>query len=268
MRGKILSVTGVAREHYLIKVKAEQAALAARPGQFVYVQVGRELDPLLRRPFSIADADPEKGIIQILFRVVGRGTNLLSRYRAGSFLDFLGPLGSGFTWDNTDNKAIIVAGGIGVAPLIFLARRLAAEARQVEFFLGVRTLEELVGERALRERGIEPVIATEDGSCGHKGLVTDLLEMRLKRNNFPDRLFSCGPGPMLSRVVELSRTYRIPVQVSVEERMACGIGACLGCAVPVRDRGKDDIQYLRVCRDGPVFNGEKVIFSWANRHSM
>lgn len=237
-----------------------EAPLPARaePGQFIQLRPGSGTDPLLRRPISIHYADPEAGRIRLLIRIAGRGTALASRFREGEELDLLGPFGHGFPHLDEECPAIFVGGGIGLAPLFFAAARRRQAGLPFELLLGGRSGSFLPPDDYFRSAGIAPVVATEDGSRGSRGPVTALLEQRLRMVQIPLRIHACGPMAMLARVVELARSAGVAVHVSLESRMACGVGACLGCVLPVHADGK--IEYRRVCRDGPVFNGEDVSF--------
>jgi dihydroorotate dehydrogenase electron transfer subunit len=234
---------------FLMGVRSPEIAAEARPGQFVMLRVGRGMDPLLRRPFSICDAVDD--LVFILYRVVGRGTRIMSDARKGERLQVLGPLGKGFARPFTGKDTILVAGGIGIAPLLFLSRWMAPGS--VTFFAGFGSVDQIVEADELGLSGMAISIATDDGSAGHHGLVTELLEKAMTGLS-GDRgmVFSCGPLPMLKAVAAMTRDRKISCQVSLEALMACGLGACQGCAVkavPGQDRA-----YWHVCQDGPVFD--------------
>ncbi|MCG0278561.1 MAG: dihydroorotate dehydrogenase electron transfer subunit [Thermanaeromonas sp.] len=231
------------------------------PGQFVHLRCGLRYDPLLRRPLSIHDFDMDKGEIELLYRVVGKGTAWLAARVPGDKVSGLGPLGRGFILPSGKTLAL-VAGGIGFAPLFFLARKALALGNRVIFYLGVRSREHLLRQKDLAEFGVQLEIATEDGSAGFPGLVTDLLAAHLRNLRF-DGIFACGPKNMLAAVAGLAATYSIPAQVSLEEHMACGLGACRGCAVPVY-REDGNVTYENVCSEGPVFPAHRVVWkpSW------
>lgn len=242
--------------HFALALRAPRVAAAASPGQFVHVRVAEALDPLLRRPFGISQADPGEGSLRLLVQVVGRGTECLARRRPGDPLDLLGPLGRGFAPPGRPGAAVLVAGGVGVAPFPFLARRLAAE-RPVTALVGAASRDYLLAEDALREAGAAVEVATEDGSAGRRGLVTDLLARHLEGAAM---VYACGPTAMLRRVAEICRAAGVPCQVSLDGRMACGSGACLGCAVRTRSGDGHGSPYAKVCRDGPVFPAEEVLW--------
>jgi len=251
----VRSVERLAESFYRLTLSAPRIAAAAQPGQFVMAACGPSLDPLLRRPFSIHRCiGPDR--IQLLFRVVGRGTGLLAATRPGQPLSLIGPLGRGFR-TTPAGPVGLVGGGIGIAPLLFLADRLAVacpDSQPCTVLLGSRTGEEL---RQLATEfghlGCQVETATDDGSLGYHGLVTDLLA---SHRAHLQRVYACGPHPMMATVAGLCRTARIPCEVSLEAHMACGLGACLGCTV----HGADN-RYKHVCSHGPVFAAEEVAWN-------
>lgn len=258
---EITSVQKRADDVYCLTFSSEFISREAQPGQFVHIRVQSELDPLLRRPFSIHDVDPRAEQVDVLFQVAGSGTRILSSKKRGEHLDVLGPLGRGFTMDPERRKAVIVAGGIGIAPFPLLIQRLADRGHSTMVLAGWKTGEGVVAVDRLEGLGATVEIATEDGSRGYKGMVTDLLADRLElwaSDQDQIVLYSCGPEAMLTRVADLTRDRRISCQVSLEERMACGIGACYGCAVRGRNRDNAMSEYKLVCRDGPVFDIDEV----------
>jgi dihydroorotate dehydrogenase electron transfer subunit len=234
---------------YRLTLCAPLIASSARPGQFVMVSCGPLLDPLLRRPFSIHRRIGADGL-QLLIRVVGRGTELLAQCRPGQSVSLVGPLGQGFRLPDPTASICLVGGGIGIAPLLFLVERLEAPQR-CTVVLGSRTgaeLSQLAAEFA--QMGCRVATATDDGTLGHHGLVTDLLAAHLPTT---DKVYACGPMPMMAAVAGACREARVACEVSLEAHMACGLGACLGCAVPGADG-----RYLHVCKNGPVMNAEEV----------
>ena len=246
----------IARDIVRMTFNAPEIAAAALPGQFVMVQTSPGQDPLLRRPFSIHQISSE-GLLQILFKVVGRGTELLARYRVGEQLSLLGPLGKGFDLGES-GESCLVGGGMGIAPLLYLASRILQQSPlgvAPKVILGARNREELLPLMADFERlGLEVLAATDDGSFGHHGLVTDVLK---NVNPGPKgSVFSCGPRPMMAAIHRLCLNKNIRCQVSMETVMACGMGACLGCAVPMKAGG-----YAHVCSDGPVFEAGELLWS-------
>jgi len=222
----------------------------ARPGQFVMVQVHPGNDPLLRRPFSICGTRADA--LLILYRVVGKGTSIMAEKRVGERVSLVGPLGRGFEKPEGKDMALLVAGGIGIAPLFFLAQTM--EPTHYRFFAGFGTARDIIrAEDVVGDAG-DVSLATDDGSEGYAGLVTGLLEAYLEPKG-PGHdgisLFTCGPRPMLRKVALEAMARQIPCQVSLEAAMACGLGACQGCAVKAGTRERRP--YYHVCSDGPVF---------------
>ena len=240
---------------FRLTLNAPRIAAAVRPGQFVMVSCGPDLDPLLRRPFSMHQVNRD-GQVQILFKVVGRGTHLLARTRPGESLSLLGPLGRGFSLQ-TDGAICLVGGGMGIAPLLFLASRLGELSgghRSPLVLLGARSAQELAPLAAgFVALGCEVLTATDDGSLGHHGPVADLLPDQLGRT---DRVAVCGPFAMMAAVAALCQASSTPCQVSLETHMACGLGACLGCTI----HGADG-NYRHVCKHGPVMAAEEVAWT-------
>lgn len=253
---------------YRLEFEAPDVARSATPGQFVMVRPeGAGTAPLLPRPFSLYRLWPDQGRAALLFRVVGEGTRELARLRPGERLSVVGPLGRGFMVEDGFEAAYLVAGGMGVAPIAALADFfLRAGVRQTVFY-GVRTETEVVPEARdlLAASAGELVTACEEGfsSAGARaakvaacqGLVTDPLSDWLALE--PRPVFACGPRPMLARVAELAREFRVPAQVSLETHMACGFGVCLGCVTALRDKN-GAARWGRVCSEGPVFSAEEV----------
>lgn len=244
---EVLDNRKVAGDVYLVSVRAPRIVKQAQPGQFVHLRVGNSDHPLLRRPFSVHWVEGEK--FEILYQVVGIGTRLFSRVRSGETLDLIGPLGRGFDLSGA-GSALIVAGGLGIAPLAFLAQRLRGKSLTV--LIGGATKELILCEERMRRLAAEVRVITEDGSSGAKGLVTDLLTSYLTQAG---AVFACGPRQMLKAVKDACRERSgLSTQVCLEDRMGCGVGACLGCAVR-SSKGR----YKRVCSDGPVFRASEVI---------
>lgn len=235
------SVSGLVKK---ISVYAPEIAKLAKPGQFVHIKLSDRLDPLLRRPFSISDVDRERGTISFIYRIVGRGTAYLAELKEDSVVDCLGPLGNGFDL-SAGSRSLLVGGGMGLAPLIYLAKMLCPQP--VELLMGGRTKEELFWQDMFSGICENLHITTDDGSYGVHGNVADMLPELLAKNPY-DIIYACGPHGMLARVEEIALKAKIPCQVSLEKYMACGVGACLSCTCAAKD-GKR----RKVCTDGPVF---------------
>ena len=241
----------VATDTFFIGLRSPQIAAEARPGQFVMIKVGQGIDPLLRRPFSICGIR-EDDLVLILYRVVGRGTTIMCDAREGESLSVLGPLGSGFEMPHKGESPILTAGGMGIAPLIFLASIMGPGS--FTFLAGFGSAEEIAATDEIGLSDLDLSLSTDDGSAGHRGLVTELLEDHLAgfNGNINPVVFACGPLPMLKEVAAITLDKDVLCQVSLEASMACGLGACQGCAI--RKLSEQDIAYFHVCQDGPVFD--------------
>ena len=256
IKSRILSNKRLGREHYLMRFEAAPIARAAKPGQFIHLRCSDKVNPLLRRPFSIHRIAGET--VCILYQLVGKGTEILAEKKTGEYLDVIGPLGNGFTYSRSKSaNSILVAGGIGIAPLLMLARELIKYQKSAGILLlvGAKTKRLILCERDFKALGIGVKISTDDGSYGWQGMVTELLEDGLSANRYslPTVIYACGPEKMLKKVAEISRRYDIKAQGSLEKKMACGVGACLGCAISTRSG------YQRVCKEGPVFDLDEIM---------
>ncbi|HIE43868.1 MAG TPA: dihydroorotate dehydrogenase electron transfer subunit [Candidatus Omnitrophica bacterium] len=250
----ILNNKEIAPGYFLMELQSPQLASNSSPGQFLHIKCSSNYSPLLRRPLSIHRLlyeDSEAKGVAVLYRVAGKGTSYLSLRKRGQTIDCIGPLGKGFELKNVKN-AIIVAGGIGVAPLFFLGERI--RKLQITAFLGAKSKDEILCIQELEHLAAEIHIATEDGSTGYKGLVSDLLESKLSTINhqLSTIIYACGPKEMLRKIALLSERYSIPSQVSFEQFMGCGIGVCNACVVATKQG------YRKVCRDGPVFWAKEI----------
>jgi dihydroorotate dehydrogenase electron transfer subunit len=245
---------------FLMGLRSPRIAFESKPGQFVMMRINEGIDPLLRRPFSIYGiAEPD--ILCILYKKVGHGTGMLAGKKAGEKLSILGPLGQGFTLPGS-NKAILVAGGIGSAPLYFLSR--AIKDTPVEFMIGYGSSKDIIPNQHITGQDEQISIATDDGSAGYPGFVTGLLEKYLdSQAHERDKLtiYACGPLPMLKKTAIIAADRNVSCQVSLEALMACGLGACQGCAVKVLNQD-NQTQYRHVCKDGPVFPSREI--DWSN----
>lgn len=215
------------------------------------IRVNNTVEPFLRRPISIYNIDKEKGILEFIFRVQGKGTNILSQKQEGEMIDIIGPLGYGyFKYKEYENIAII-GGGIGVFPLYELAKN-ASKDKNVDVFLGFKNKEEVLLEDEFKKVSNNLIVATDDGTYGKKGYIINELIKSVTQKK-PDLICACGPLPLLKAVQKLAIDKQIPCQLSLEEKMGCGLGVCLGCAVEVSKGG-----YEHVCKQGPVFDANKV----------
>jgi dihydroorotate dehydrogenase electron transfer subunit len=248
---KVQSCDEVAAKTFLLRFVSSEITASARPGQFVNVLAAETGEgPLLRRPFSIARVDGY--IVELLFHAIGTGTILLSRKQHGETIDVLGPLGQPFRVDADYDTALIVAGGIGMAPFPFLTADLLKRSKRIETFVGFRNTEQIVNSPL---KNIH--IATDDGSKGFHGSVVQLFESFLDRTDLGKaKIFSCGPTVMLKALTELAKRKNICCEVSLEGHMACGVGLCQGCPV---ERTGDGAKYALVCKDGPIFLTTDII---------
>ncbi|GAB1401166.1 dihydroorotate dehydrogenase electron transfer subunit [Elusimicrobiota bacterium] len=238
---KIKSNTHMCLSFYELIIESKDMASVALPGQFCMVSVP---NAYLRRPLSIYKTT--KTTVSFLYKIIGKGTEVLSTLRPGETVKVLGPLGTSYPVNqkSVDGEPILVAGGTGIASVHFLASKLKKKGI---LFYGARTKQELLCLSEFEKIGWKVCVATEDGSKGFKGFVTDLLKEKIKNNNI---VYTCGPTPMMKKVISIVKELKLNGYASLEEKMACGIGNCQGCAVKVGD------EYKMVCKDGPVFSIE------------
>ena len=257
----IISQQHIAPDTYRMRLSAPEMVARMQPGQFVHVRVQSDstsFDPLLRRPISLADYNVEQGTFDLVYQVVGRGTEILSDWVPNEKLDVLGPIGRAFPLPNTSYQTVaLVAGGLGVPPLLPLARELLRTKAKVVLFLGARSAKQLLMVDDFAALGVETRLYTDDGSAGHCGRVTDGLLEEL-RSMQVDRLYACGPMPMLRALHPLVKQASVEAWFSLETHMACGIGACLGCTVTVHEG--DTARLALLCQEGPVFAAQEVSF--------
>ncbi|MGH8003390.1 MAG: dihydroorotate dehydrogenase electron transfer subunit [Limisphaerales bacterium] len=257
---------------FFLEFYAPELAKKCFPGEFVMLRVEPGTDPFLRRAFSVFYTEPKKGKLTILGKSYGFGTTLLREKKAGERLKMVGPLGNRFARAKKKETTLLVAGGVGLAPLYFYQQALASNFRKgTHLFLGTRSKEEALTLKKLMPSAANLQFATDDGSYGHAGRVTDLLEKWLEKNKNgnPVRILSCGPDPMMAKTVEIAERFGLPIEVSLETAMACGWGICIGCAVKSVPDEKiesefpqtaDGFIYQRACIDGPVFDGRQVVW--------
>lgn len=229
----------VNKDYCILSFENDEMATACKPGQFFLIKPSAYQNPLLPRPMSVHQVDNKR--ISFFVKKVGMGTELLCKMGRQDTASLLGPLGNGFQIF-ANKRALIVSGGIGYAPFPFLIRKLEDTGNKVTFFHGGKTVNDIFSKDAMN--------FTEDGSCGFCGTVLDGVATFLESNPI-DIVYACGPEPMLKRLLEISMQYQLDVQVSLEAIIACGVGACHGCSIKMKENGK--IVYKRVCKDGPVF---------------
>lgn len=262
VQARLVYTVEVAEEFFLSRLHAPLVAQSAAPGQFVSLKVGQGTAPLLRVPLSIFDADARGGTVDVLFESIGPKTQALASLRPGSPVPCLGPLGNSFPDPPVESAAVLVGGGVGIPPLVFLGRRWRSAGRGgISLLAGARHRGKHLSAGLLAEAADGVRQATDDGSLGHAGLVTDLLAERLGMGD-PCTVYTCGPHPMMAAVAAQCAAAKVRCYASLEEYMACGYGVCMGCVVELAGRESDDPygRYGRVCTDGPVFEASKVMW--------
>ncbi len=259
-RCEVLSMKRTGVYHSLTLV-APDIAEAARPGQFVEIAVPEGRSILLRRPFSIHQASRRggwAGTFEVVFDVVGPGTEWLATAKAHDTLDVVGPLGRAFRYPRDDRQScLLVGGGYGAAPLHFLAEELRGRGKMVNMLVGARSFDRVFKPIEAKRLAAAVWVTTEDGSMGDQGMVTDLLPDIIERTG-AQAVYACGPNPMLRAVADVTTARRIPCQVAVEEQMACGIGVCWSCVVPWLATDGQGWWNVRACMEGPVFNAARI----------
>ena len=245
------------RDYFLLRLESPLIADRSRPGQFIMVRVNAHHHPLLRRPFSVHSKNGKT--IEIFFQVAGLGTDLLSRKGMDETLDILGPLGKGFRAEaELKGKAVaLVGGGRGIAPLYFLAQELRSSGAASRIFYGGKTQADLPLQNKLVDQGFDISCSTDDGSFGFRGFVSDLFKAELEEYT-PERIFACGPEPMMKKISDAARQKKIPAEFSLESVMGCGFGACWGCVKRIK-RG-DGEEWVKICEEGPVFSAEEIVW--------
>ena len=238
--------------YFRLALRAPQIAARTQPGQFAHVRVLPMKEALLRRPFSIFQVTSDT--FSILYKTVGKGTEVLSRMRTGEELSAIGPLGHGFTVPQPGRETpLLVAGGYGMAAMYLLAQR---SPQKGIVFVGGRRRVDILCEQEFLALGWNVQATTEDGSHGEKGLVTQPLLAELRRTTANRKLFACGPTPMLKVVGRIAEEFNVPAELSMDEHMCCGVGVCLTCVIPVK--AGDGWEYQRTCTEGPVFDSRQI----------
>ena len=248
----------IAKDTYKMKIKGNFVKECRTPGQFINIRIGDGREHMLRRPISISEIDRDKNLVTIVYRIVGEGTKFISNIKEGNEIDIIGPLGRGYDIFSLKNgqTALLVGGGIGVPPLYELAKQFSQKEVKIITILGFNSKDEVFYEEEFKKFG-ETYISTVDGSIGIKGFVTDTIKKLKEENNLVfDKYYSCGPVPMLKALVN---TVGKDGYISLENRMACGIGACYACVCKKKKKDKNKDDYTRVCYDGPVYLASDVI---------
>lgn len=256
----ILANNEVAKDHFELVFPNAPQFEGARPGQFVNVlcRSDETYDPLLRRPFSFYRMGNDQ--FSVLYRLVGRGTRLLSRMKPGDTIGVVGPLGNGFDLSTIERSApvVVIGGGVGTPPIFHLSQTLRDRGIDHQVIVGFATEKQIIAVDEWRKVGIEPIITTDDGSVGLRGVVTDPLREIIAKGGVK-AVFACGPQPMLRAVAALCKDHGVACQVSMEEWMGCGVGACLSCVRRIKVDGVP--RWVRLCVEGPVLDGAKVVWS-------
>ncbi len=253
MHQEILSNEEAAGGIFRMAISSWPEMQKAHPGQFIHVRCSPLYDPLLRRPFSIHERNQDS--LVILYRVVGKGTDLLSKKKSGEKIDVIGPLGCGFKVEPSAESVLIVGGGMGVVPLLFLAQVLRSH---VQVLLGARTKGLVLCEEKFKKLDCSVGITTDDGSYGKKGYVSSLFKKVFEEVK-PSEVYACGPWGMLKEIAVICCEYSVRCQVSLESQMGCGVGACLGCVIETK-QPDGSVCYRRVCKEGPVFDAKAVVW--------
>ncbi|MCL2155856.1 MAG: dihydroorotate dehydrogenase electron transfer subunit [Leptospirales bacterium] len=236
----------LSKDHYLLKIEMKETDFY--PGQFINIKASHNTDPLLRRPISIFDA--EGNTISIVVRVIGKGTELISRMEPGD-IDIIGPLGKGFTIEKNKN-VLLIGGGVGNAPLYYLMKILKQEGTKITYIYSVRNKDFIFEKNKYQALADDFIITTDDGSEGIKGIAIYVSKDKISSKNY-DRIYCCGPDPMMEKVVQIA-DISTPVEISVENYFGCGVGICVGCTI-------DTIEgYKRACIDGPVFDARTILW--------
>ncbi len=261
----ILSNQEISPGYFRMRILAPGFGGEARSGQFLMFRVQRSLPPLLRRPFGVfrvgflppdCEGMPAKEYVEILYKVVGRGTTIMAELHEGDRVELLGPLGRGFEENPAKKEKILVGGGIGLVPLFMLASELVGKYN-VRLLMGGRTRDDILAVTEFERLGVETYVSTDDGSLGEEGLVTQVLQRKLQKYPAAE-VFACGPMPMLKAINGICTERKVSLQVSLEEFMACGVGACLGCVVKGAGHTEENPSYLCTCKVGPVFQAERL----------
>ena len=251
---KIISQKQLSSAYFLLTLECPEIACTASPGQFVMISCGGQT--YLKRPMGLSGANAKHGTISFIYQKSGTGTHALHERKEDEDIEIIGPLGNCFELESGAKSVALVGGGTGIGPLLFCAERMSAEHPEAALsaFIGARSKKILCGEEEIGHFARTVYVATDDGSYGEKGLITDALSRFLKENAL-DQIITCGPTVMMQKVAEISAHYHISCQASLEEHMACGFGACLGCPCTVKDEG-----YKMICLDGPVFDAAKIVW--------
>lgn len=252
VQAHIIDNTHIASNYYIIKIFSESVSHNILPGQFINLRVSDTLDPLLNRPFSPYLLHKDRGIIEIFYKVIGKGTSIMKSLQRGDRIGIIGPLGNTFTLSQKVKRIALVGRGVGIAPLVFLAQYALNLDIEVYAFLSSGDPSLIIGKETLEDLGAKVYFTTDN-----RKLVTDYLYKFLENNTIFDTIYTCGSRRLRREVASISWRYNIPSEVSLESVMACGVGVCMGCVVKIGT--SSNWNYKRVCVEGPVFNAREVI---------
>lgn len=246
---KILENKEIGKDNYLLRVKMDSSCAVPKAGQFYLLKCRNEIR-ILKRAISLHYVNENERVLEFVYKITGKGTKEISEYKKDEYINIQGPLGNGFDTEIKDKTAVLIGGGIGLAPLKQLMESIKAH-NKIVFIAGGRDMEALRILENFNTENIDVRICSDDGSIGETAFVTNLLEEYLK-NEKPDIIYTCGPHIMMEKIAETAEKYNIKCEVSMEERMACGVKACVGCSVKTTEGMK------KVCHDGPVFNSRII----------
>lgn len=259
LNAKLVKKEQLKQDIYKFSVQAKEITEIAKPGQFIEIRITEQVEPFLRRPISIYNIDKHNGILEFIFQVKGNGTEILAKREEGQIVDIIGPLGNGTFEINKYKNISIIGGGIGVFPLYELSKQAKQQGKNVNTYLGFRDKDYVVLENEFKKVSNNLILFTDNGTYGKSGFAIDFLKEDAKKQK-PDCIYACGPLPMLRAVKKFAEESNIDCQVSLEEKMGCGIGVCVGCAVKKASSSKETPEYYGVCKAGPVFDAKEVDF--------
>lgn len=264
IKAEVISNREIKPSYFKMAMNVAGLEEEVKAGQFINIRVTECSGVLLRKPLSVYSYCRKSGSLEVLYRTVGRGTEALSRKRGGEELDIIAPLGNGYELPAGPEPVVLVGGGTGAASLYFLAETLAgAGFSDARVLIGARDKENIICEKEFLKTGCKVMIATDDGSRGFGGVITELFKSIVPGMNPSTVVYACGPKPMLKIIAGITKKFKLSCQVSLEEYMACGVGACMSCAVKTKKqsgRGGERFIYKRACKDGPVFDGREIIW--------
>jgi dihydroorotate dehydrogenase electron transfer subunit len=255
---EIISNDNLKADYYKVVFNAPRISTSVLPGQFIHVQIAGLRNRILRRPFSICDTSAD-GLLTVVYKTVGEGTNILSELKVGVVCDIIGPLGNPYTLPVDGEYPVIVAGGYGSAATYILAKQ---AKRKGVLLLGAKTEKDLILADDYERLGFEVKITTEDGSFGATGLVTSLLHEYFETSKYGRmKFYGCGPNPMMIAMAKMVSQYGEKAELSLDHAMCCGVGACYACAIKIKDNNSpNNWKYCRACKEGPVFSSELIYY--------